>query len=76
MKQYSSPQITKIQLRPEQAVLSACSLSTSLAEAGLTGFCRFYPNYPDSSCKGVSPLAGPCTDPPPFNCEEEAGRPS
>ncbi len=44
-KPYCSPQIFRVELNQEQAILSACSLSTSSASQGGNGGCR--PN----SCK-------------------------
>jgi len=47
-KSYSPPEIFRVELNQEQAILSACSLATTSASQGGTGGCR-----PDSAggCK-------------------------
>ena len=39
-KPYSQPQLFRVELNQEQAILSACSLSTNSASQGGNGGCR------------------------------------
>jgi hypothetical protein len=39
-KLYSSPQLFRVELNQEQAILSACSLTTNTASQGGNGGCR------------------------------------
>jgi hypothetical protein len=39
-KPYSPPQLFRIELNQEQAILSACSMATTSASQGGTGGCR------------------------------------
>ena len=39
-KTYSSPQLFRVELNQEQAILSACSLATNSASQGGNGGCR------------------------------------
>lgn len=48
-KAYVSPQIYRVELRPDQAVLSACSLMTVSAVNGANQWCR-------SNCKSHSSM--------------------
>lgn len=51
-KPYSQPQLFRIELNQEQAILSACSLTTTSASQGGNGGCR--PN----NCKRRNGLGG------------------
>ena len=45
-KPYTTPQLFRVALNPEQAILSACSLAANTAQNGGGGNCR-----PQNSCK-------------------------
>ena len=61
-KTYSPPQLFRVELNQEQAILSACSLSTNSASQGGNGGCR-----PDSAggCKTRNGLGGTDAGPRP-----------
>ncbi len=53
-KPYTTPQVFRVELDPEQAILTACSLATMSAANGGTGTCRLQAG----GCKRHSSASG------------------